>query len=460
MNTIFEHFAEDNLEELYFDKLAAKKGSVGVDGITNELFAQRFDEEVNIIQRKVANESYDFSFYKEKLISKGRNSKPRTISIPTNRDKLVLKVLHGFLNDTFDSEIILDSIHRKIKDIKNNINVDSYDFFIKVDIKTFFPSIDHEILKKLLHQKISDHVALNLIDKAIRQTTVSPDDKDRTKYANTKGVPQGLSISGLLASIYLSHIDKKYISSSSYHYYRFVDDILILCNEDESEAIRNEIAIDMQDIGLEIHEFGNDEKKSSYGKIADGFQFLGYKFIGDRITVRESSVDKIYNGINRVFLQHYKYSRKNLKKKKRVKYLYKRLNYKITGCVIEGKQYGWLYFFSFINDQELLHKLDAHVKHACRRFKVPYDQSKIKKFSRAYYELSKMETTNYIPDDEREIKKLIRLLKLAEVDITQDVSDSDKVKKKKKKKKQQLIKQQQREFADIAADIEDDIEFY
>jgi hypothetical protein len=136
-----------------------------------------------------------------------------------------------------------------------------------------------------------------------------------------------LSISGLLADFYLSHIDQKYTSSPSYRYYRFVDDILILCNSNESQAIRDEIVRDMQAIGLELHEFGNNEQKSTYGKIVNGFQFLGYEFIGDRITVRESFVNKIYDGINRVFLQHYKYSRKNLKKKKRVKYLYKRLNY-------------------------------------------------------------------------------------------------------------------------------------
>jgi tRNA A37 N6-isopentenylltransferase MiaA len=106
--------------------------------------------------------------------------------------------------------------------------------------------------------------------------------------------------------------------------------------------------------------------------------------------------------------------------------------------VIKGKQYGWLYFFSFINDQELLYKLDAHVKRACKRFKVPYDQAKIKKFSRAYYELSKMETTNYIPSDEREIKRLIRLLELAEVEVKPKSSGSEKA----KKKKQKLIERQ------------------
>ncbi len=459
MNTILDSFDEQTLIDLYDDALV-DGNSIGVDGVTNSKFSDFLEDEVKIIQRKVANGSYDFSLYKEKLILKGRDSKPRAISIPTNRDKLVLKVLHGFLKDAFDGEIIADSIHLKIKGIKNNINVDNYDYFIKIDIRNFFPSIDHEILKKLLYKKISDQAALNLIDKAIKQTTVSPEDRDREKYANTRGVSQGLSISGLLADFYLSHIDKKHTSGASYHYYRFVDDILILCNEGESELIRNEIAKDMQDIGLEIHEFGENEKKSTHGKIADGFQFLGYKFIGDRITVRESSVDKIYNGINRVFLQHYKYSRKNLKKKRRVKYLYKRLNYKITGCVIKGKQYGWLYFFSFINDQELLYKLDAHVKRACKRFKVPYDESKIKRFSRAYHELSKMETTNYIPDDERDVRKSIRLLKLAEVDITQDGSDSDKANKKKVEKKQKLIKSQQRELREIVADIEEDIEFY
>jgi retron-type reverse transcriptase len=175
MKTILEYFAAENLEALYFDQLESSQ-SVGVDGITNELFSNRFDEEVEIIQRKVANESIDFSLYKEKLISKGRNSNPRAISIPTNRDKLVLKVLHGYLKGAFDDAVSVDNIHSKIKGIKNIINVKNYDCFIKVDIQKFFPSIDHEILKRLLRKKISDHVALNLIDKAITQSTVSPEE--------------------------------------------------------------------------------------------------------------------------------------------------------------------------------------------------------------------------------------------------------------------------------------------
>lgn len=421
-NTILDHFDEARLKELYNDALI-DKNSIGVDGIKNKVFSKCIGDEVEIIHRKVLNGSYEFSFYKEKLILKGRDSKPRVISIPTNRDKLVLKVLHGFLKDAFDQGLLTDTIHCKINDINNNIKAEKYDGFIKIDIKSFFPSIDHEILQKLLHEGVSDQVALNLIEKAIKQSTVSPEDRDRKKYANVRGIPQGLSISGQLASIYLSHIDKKYTSGSTYHYYRFVDDILILCNVDESEVIRDEIAKDMRNIGLEIHEFGKNERKSVFGEIADGFQFLGYEFIGSHITVRESSVNKIYDGLNRVFLKHYKYSRTR-SKKRRVNYLYRRLNYKITGCVIDGKQYGWLYFFSFINDQELLYKLDAHVKRACKRFKVPYDQSKIKNFSKTYFELSRMDTTNYIPIDERENKK------------------------------------RKRESTDIIDDIEEDIEFY
>ncbi len=455
-NTILDRFCETKLKELYNDSLIDKR-SIGVDSITNKKFLMNIDNEVGIIHRKVANGSYDFSFYKEKLILKGRDSNPRVISIPTNRDKLVLKVLHTFLKDAFYEDLVFATIHAKIKDIKNKINADSYDCFIKVDIKNFFPSINHEILQRFLHKNISDQVALNLIDMAIRQTTVSFDDRNRKEYANTIGIPQGLSISSQLASIYLSHIDKKHAGAPSYHYYRFVDDILILCNEDESEEICNDITKDMQDIGLKLHEFGKNEQKSCYGRIKDGVQFLGYKFIGHRITVRESSVDKIYNGINRVFLNHYKYSEEK-SKEKRLDYFYKRLNYKITGCVINKKQYGWLYFFSSINDKELFHKLDAHVKRACKRFKVPYDQTKIKEFSKAYYELSRMETTNYIPSDEREVEKLIRLLESITVMTRADSEGSDTLKKM--KQKSDLINKQQLEFADIIADIQGDIEFY
>ncbi len=390
-NTFQSLLTESCLTDLFNDGLSTT-GSVGVDGISIQKFKKNLPKEIEVIRRKGSSGTYDFSLYKEKLISKGRDAVPRVISIPTNRDKLVLKALHLFNKQNFADMPQDESIHSKIGDIKKQINTGKYDSFIKLDIKNFFPSIRHDLLLAILRQTISDEIALELIEKAITQSTVAVRDENRDKYQNKRGIPQGLSISSILASILLLDFDRKNGSQADYQYYRFVDDMLILCNKRDVDDICHNIKNDMEIIDLQIHDFSYNTNKSVHGSIADGFQFLGYMFKGNHISVRPSSLDKIYSGINRVFTKHYKYA-----KERDLDYLYFRLNLKISGCVVDGRQYGWLFFFSCINDEKLLFKLDAHIKRACKRFKVSYEPSRIKKFSRTYHELGKGERSNYIP---------------------------------------------------------------
>lgn len=76
-----------------FDEHLSSGASVGRDGTKLEMFKTRLDDEINIILRKVKATTYEFTGYKEKLISKGAGKYPRQLSIPTIRDKLLLKFL-------------------------------------------------------------------------------------------------------------------------------------------------------------------------------------------------------------------------------------------------------------------------------------------------------------------------------------------------------------------------------
>ncbi|MFA6789489.1 MAG: hypothetical protein WCR15_07385, partial [Arcobacteraceae bacterium] len=71
----------------------------------------------------------------------------------------------------------------------------------------------------------------------------------------------------------------------------------------------------------------------------------------------------------------------------------------ISGCKFECKKYGWLYFFSQINDKKLLFKLDIFVKNMFKKFNIEYNKNEVKKFIRTYFEILKNRTqTTYIPN--------------------------------------------------------------
>lgn len=364
--------------------------AVGIDGTSKEKFDEILDSELSLIQRKIENNTYDFSFYKQKLIVKSMN-KTREISIPTLRDKLVIKYLDFYIRDKFEevTKNILNAqqIIKKVKDSKNK-----YDSFIKVDIQNFFSSINHEILVNKLKSNIDDETILNLITKVITQSTVDVNTpfKQRIKYNNKEGLPQGLSISGLLSEIYLFDLVQKYSIKDNLEFFRYVDDVLIFCKKSDIEEITKSLKSDFEDLKLTIHDFAINSNKSSFGNINEPFEFLGYKFEDKLISVRETSIQKMYANISKLFTLY-----KNKKYFSKEEFI-TRLNLKITGCVIDGKKYGWISFFSLINDYTLLFMLDKFVEKSCKNFNINYEE--IKKFSRAIYEI-KDPNTNYLTYD-------------------------------------------------------------
>ena len=77
-----------------FKKIQNTSITMGTDGVTTKKFKTILNDEIDIIKRKVKNKTYNVSPYKEKLIIKNRDSEPRMISIPTNRDKLLFATLN------------------------------------------------------------------------------------------------------------------------------------------------------------------------------------------------------------------------------------------------------------------------------------------------------------------------------------------------------------------------------
>ncbi|MDQ7060872.1 MAG: reverse transcriptase domain-containing protein [Sulfurimonas sp.] len=405
-----EYLKRETLKKTFKTKLK-NSYTLGTDGISTNKFSEIIDEEISIIKRKVKNKTYNISPYKEQLILKSRHSNPRMISIPTNRDKLVLSALHQFLAIEFKDKISDSNVSTKIHTIKQQIESKKYDSFIKLDIKSFYPNINHAILLEKLKEHINDEEALYLLEKALTQITIAKGRRvDKKNNIETKGVAQGLSISNILASIYLNDLDVKYSKPANLEYFRFVDDILILCDSNDVEAIQSSICKDFEDLLLEVHTFKDGSDKSTSGTIyKDRFQFLGFEFYDNIISVREQSVDKLRDRIVEVF---YKNQAKQLDwgldletsddNKQNDKNLYKELNLKISGCIYENKQYGWMQFFRHINDETLLYSLDSFVKNQFKRFNREYKEKKIKKFTKTYfylknYDVNKLHENSYIP---------------------------------------------------------------
>jgi hypothetical protein len=275
-----------------------------------------------------------------------------------------------------------------IKRIKTDVISGKYSGYIKLDVSDFYPSIKHKELESRLRKRIKDPGIINVIRAALTSPTVTV--SKVSDKPSTIGVPQGLAISNILAAIYLLNIDRHLNTYSVIAYSRYVDDVLILCDSKQAEEIAKDVISRFRRIGLIVHDPIKNPDKSSIGDIKDRFDYLGYHFNGEIVSARTSTIEKLKESIAAIFTSH-KHS-----KQKNEKFLEWRLNLRITGCVFEDKSKGWLFFFSEINDESLLHSLDNYVRKLIKRFNV---EIKSKRFSRAFKELSyRRYETNYIPN--------------------------------------------------------------
>ncbi len=307
------------LRGIFESKIQSQK-SRGIDRINAHQFSQnkkRYSEQLEIIKYKCIETSYKFSPYVEILKSKGRDKNPRIIAVPTVRDRIVLYALKEILSNVFE-----DCVRRKlantyihdIEKVTKNINpLDLGDLGVfTTDIRNFYGSIDQELLIQKLSTRIKSQKILILIKRAI-STPIVPKNYRRSQiqqyYAKEKiGIPQGLSISNILADIYVSEdIDQSIKDHYSCNYFRYVDDIILFSRKEDLEKIKNTIIEKLDLLKLEHHE----KNKTSFGTGKEAFEYLGYRFELPKITVRQSTIDKFISSIAAKFSDYLHNKQKN-----------------------------------------------------------------------------------------------------------------------------------------------------
>ncbi|WP_026480986.1 reverse transcriptase domain-containing protein [Ahrensia sp. 13_GOM-1096m] len=372
-----------------FENYIDSSAKAGADGQSTKAFNANLDNELTTIIRKIRLGTYEFTSYREKLISKGLGKNPRQISVPTVRDKLVLKFLSIVLSQIYPKHSALPP-QSLIKNVNTTASLaNANDVFVRLDIKEFYPSIDHKILIQTLRGKTHAKAAINLILKALE----TPTGVSRKHGAlNNKGIPQGLSIANVLSSLYLEQVDADFGAEKEYSYNRFVDDILIICKASDADQIVTRITKHLETARkLTVHEIGTSGK-SEIVPIAKGIDYLGYNFKKNKVSVRESSFKKMFNTLVAAFTR-IKYRKGDLTRP------IWSLNLKITGCIYNGRRVGWLFYFLQMDNWQQLNQLDAFVARQTELATGIKNDKRIKSFKKAYREIrfNTLES-NYFPN--------------------------------------------------------------
>jgi len=239
-----------------------------------------------LVRHEFVNSRYDV-FYKT-----GRRKNRWIYKLPYFPDRIVHHAIVQVMDFVWDRNLIRDTyssiknkgIHDGVKRMKGFLkDRDGTKYCLKMDIRKFYPSVDHDILKVILRRKIKCRDMLSLLDRIIDSGT---------------GVPIGNYLSQYFGNLYLSCYDHWMKEVRRVKYYsRYCDDIVIL-GSDKSR---------LHDLHCATVEYIGDRLNLS---LKDGtrvfpvdsgtLDYMGYVFKHDHVRVRKSIVQEFKRKVRNI----------------------------------------------------------------------------------------------------------------------------------------------------------------
>ena len=142
-------------------------------------------------------------------IDKGKSGK-RPLGLPTIEDKILQESVRKVLNPIYEEEFLdisygfrnNKSAHKAIEYMFKEVSFKGLHYIIDADIKNYFGSIKHQLLREFLDLRVKDGVIRKMIDKWLKAGVL---EKGVLTYSKS-GTPQGGVISPLLSNIYLHYV--------------------------------------------------------------------------------------------------------------------------------------------------------------------------------------------------------------------------------------------------------------
>lgn len=306
---------------LAHDYVKQNAGSVtaGCDGINMATFDDALEDHLQTITEALKSETFKPSPVRRVYIPKP-NGKTRPLGIPSIKDRIVQEALRMVLEPIFEADFSPYSFGfrptRRTMDAIKCITWSTQErkkcfWVIEGDISSYFDTIHHPKLLRLLGKRIKDKKTLRLIWYFLRAGVM----EKRTFRDTTFGTPQGGIVSPLLANIYLQELDRymeRYTAlptgekskrrrqgEANVVYVRYADDFVVLCNgtKTQAEMLREELTQFLKaTLRLEL-----SKEKTKITHLNDGFKFLGFWInrekghngMTTKVTIPQEAMDKI-----------------------------------------------------------------------------------------------------------------------------------------------------------------------
>ena len=278
------------------ERVLARPGSQtdGVDGTTRDAFKKDYERQMTALIDQLKRRTYEPQPVRRVYIPK-HDGKKRPLGIPALRDRIVQEALRAILDPIYESDFQQHSYSfrkgRRTMDAiavlmpMFNTSLKHY-YVIEGDLQSYFDTVHHRTLMKLLRRRLKDRELLDLLWKFLKSGVMEGGLFGRTE----SGVPQGGVISPLLANVYLNEFDKwataqwdlghyarqrrRQAGLGNYKMVRYADDFVVVSNASKAEVKAAKAAI-QQFLENELH-LTLSEEKTVITHVNDGFDFLGF----------------------------------------------------------------------------------------------------------------------------------------------------------------------------------------
>ncbi len=229
-------------------------------------FLSNFSERISELREEIENETVRVGDYHYFTIY---DPKERIICAASLKERILHHSIMNVCHSRFDKALIFDTYAtRPGKGVYAALyramsSMQKYVFYAKLDVKKYYDSIDHGVLKSMLRRMFKDKWLLGLLERIVDSYSVS----------TGKGIPIGNLTSQYFANIYMSGLDHYMKEKLSVPMYiRYMDDVLICCKDRYSLCNYVKVFKDyaLNELQLEI-------KQPQLGKCCSGVSFLGYK---------------------------------------------------------------------------------------------------------------------------------------------------------------------------------------
>ncbi len=190
-------------------------------------------------------------------------------------------------------------------------------FAVQIDFEKYFDTIPTRYLKGKIDD--ADQIGLTpderfIFHRFMRHQHANLKDYNQGRFKRRfQGVPQGSSVSLLLANLANHDLDVK-LSAEAGQFARYADDVVALCTDyAQAQRIEERFYDHCRSSGLKINTRKSPgiaviSERSQELKTSDHFDFLGYRFLEDGLSIPKGSIARYktrFSRLTHLYLIHY-----------------------------------------------------------------------------------------------------------------------------------------------------------